>query len=1126
VYWLQTLHLGKNRWQSRAGGPDRRLAGAFFLLATISGLSATLYGQVPFATRTLRLVPGATVAEITIQPSSKVNFSVQILPTQTATLTLEEARQTFFVTWTDPTGKTHTPRANRAGQDAEIRFTLPGSGQGAHQFVVTTSSAKRPARVLVRVSALHAETPNDQTAMSAEESLAEGDFLWSKHDPKNAPEALAAYDRAIAEWKQLDDRAMLRRSLEWKGIYLAFTNGDAKAAVPLLAEATGIPDAGDIVQQASAWKTFGFVQTTLADYPDGWQDYAKALALFQQTGDRFNQEVLLENRGKLSRLTGDYDGALQDANAAADIARTLDDQVGVLHIQDDIGEIHLLRGEMQAAFDAYEKTLGLNSIHAGDPMIGFAETDLANLYHQLGAEEQSRDMLARANAFWEMHPYLIGQLATLIQEGKLETDSGDFLKAIETYEHGLRLARSADMKREEVFLFLGLGTVARKRGKNIAAANSFKRAFRLAVLLHESDALAEIYTAQGDLTLSANQPEAAENYYRQALNVAQQSFNESGTIAALGGLAHAEASLGRNEEADQHIGQALDGIENTRSFISAGSLRTAYFSSRHSYYDLAIQVLMHRNAQHPGSGYDRKALNIAERARARFLLDQMEQSGARSGENSNPALAASRSDTLRKLHLTESSLATLRANRQNPREARRLQARVADLLEQEDKIDAAISRAPPATEQIRRLSSNPLAARQNFIAQVQARLDPATALLEYWTGKNASHLWVVTPESVHSYTLPRSATMNALASRLTAESLAPFAGTPDSAEQFAASLADSQVHFAAAALRLGTTLLPPRAVPHGVHTLLVVGDGPLLSVPFEALRISQARGHLKSSVYLQSKYCIVREPSIGVLRELLQRPARQQPMKIALIADPVFSASDPRLVRRTVGNTDSSLHLASLSSRRAEDRANWETFTGADRLSRLSFAGQEARNIASLAGSAHSTLVLGFSANTQRVRSMDWGDYTIAHFATHALLNPAHPELAGVVLSTIDPSGDPQPGVLWFSDISELHMSVEMVVLSACQTANGKSMPGEGLVGISYAFFVAGSRRVVGSLWDVDDQATETLMHDFYTALIDGSLSPAQALRSAQRKMSENPRWSDPYYWAGFTIQGDWRPVP
>jgi CHAT domain-containing protein len=151
------------------------------------------------------------------------------------------------------------------------------------------------------------------------------------------------------------------------------------------------------------------------------------------------------------------------------------------------------------------------------------------------------------------------------------------------------------------------------------------------------------------------------------------------------------------------------------------------------------------------------------------------------------------------------------------------------------------------------------------------------------------------------------------------------------------------------------------------------------------------------------------------------------------------------------------------------------------------------------------------------------GQYRIVHFATHGLINSEHPELSGLVLSLVDENGKPQDGFLRMSDIFNLEMPADLVVLSACQTALGKEVKGEGLVGLTRGFMHAGARRVVASLWQVDDLATAELMKRFYSGMLKENLRPAAALRAAQTEMSGSSRWSSPYYWAGFVIQGEWR---
>jgi CHAT domain-containing protein len=145
------------------------------------------------------------------------------------------------------------------------------------------------------------------------------------------------------------------------------------------------------------------------------------------------------------------------------------------------------------------------------------------------------------------------------------------------------------------------------------------------------------------------------------------------------------------------------------------------------------------------------------------------------------------------------------------------------------------------------------------------------------------------------------------------------------------------------------------------------------------------------------------------------------------------------------------------------------------------------------------------------------------HFATHGILNSKQPELSGVVLSLLDEQGKPQNGFLRLHDVFNLNLPAELVVLSACETGLGEEVKGEGLVGLTRGFMYAGSPRVVVSLWSVDDEATSQLMVKFYKKMLQDGLKPAAALRAAQIEMWEQKQWQAPYYWAAFTLQGEWR---
>jgi CHAT domain-containing protein len=157
------------------------------------------------------------------------------------------------------------------------------------------------------------------------------------------------------------------------------------------------------------------------------------------------------------------------------------------------------------------------------------------------------------------------------------------------------------------------------------------------------------------------------------------------------------------------------------------------------------------------------------------------------------------------------------------------------------------------------------------------------------------------------------------------------------------------------------------------------------------------------------------------------------------------------------------------------------------------------------------------------VLKRDLSRFRYIHFATHGLLNSAQPELSGLVFSLVDETGQPQDGFLRLHEVFNLKLNAEVVVLSACQTALGKEVRGEGLIGLTRGFMYAGAPRVLASLWPVDDLATAELMKRFYRGLLKDNARPAAALRAAQLEIAKQKRWAAPFYWAGFVMQGEWR---
>ena len=233
---------------------------------------------------------------------------------------------------------------------------------------------------------------------------------------------------------------------------------------------------------------------------------------------------------------------------------------------------------------------------------------------------------------------------------------------------------------------------------------------------------------------------------------------------------------------------------------------------------------------------------------------------------------------------------------------------------------------------------------------------------------------------------------------------------------------------------------------------------------------------------------------------------------VLVVGDPVFDRRDSRV--RSGGQAKDAPRGTAL------ERSSKES--GAD-LERLWFTRQEVNAIAAIAGRDGVHKLVDFDASLDGVMSAGLASYRIVHLATHGLLNNKHPELSGLVFSLVDASGRPREGFLPAYEVYNLHLNADLVVLSACQTALGGDVRGEGLVGLTRAFMYAGTPRVVASLWRVPDSATAALMERFYQAMLSRRLAPAAALRTAQESIRRERRWAAPYYWAGFTVVGEWR---
>jgi len=376
------------------------------------------------------------------------------------------------------------------------------------------------------------------------------------------------------------------------------------------------------------------------------------------------------------------------------------------------------------------------------------------------------------------------------------------------------------------------------------------------------------------------------------------------------------------------------------------------------------------------------------------------------------------------------------------------------------------------------------------MAELSKELDRNTVVLEYSLGREASYVFVVTAEGIRELPLEGRARIETAARKLYA-AWSAHRDSPADCEALSRMLLE----------RVRDDIRGKRVV--------VVPDGALAYIPFDALYAGPGRRLIEDND-------VVAVVSLSSLKLMRDRTRDRQPASklVAVFADPVFSSSDPRVWPD---------HQAPAQTARDAELTRSAEDAGLAGLPRLVSSRREAAAIAARAPQKQRWEALDFDASLAAVRDPKLADFRIVHFATHGLMNSRDPRLSGLVFSLVDLQGRPRNGFLRADEVANLKLGADLVVLSACETALGKELRGEGLLGLARGFMYAGVPRVIASLWRVADSATTDLMSGFYQSLLGEHTPASAALRSAKLRLMRNPLRSAPYYWAGFTFEGDWR---
>jgi tetratricopeptide (TPR) repeat protein/CHAT domain-containing protein len=976
-------------------------------------------------------------------------------------------------------------------------------------------------------------------------------------------QALKLYNQALALSRQVGDKNEEARILTSIGVvYLNL--GDKQQTLKFYNQALALSrEVGDKSGEAGIINNIGLFYSDSGDKQQALKFYNQALALSRQVGDKNQEATTLNNIGSVYSDLGDKQQALKFYNQALLLLREIQYKSGEAKTLNNIGLVYDDLGDKQQALKFYNLALPLRR-EVGDKS-GEARTlnNIGLVYNSLGDKQQALKFYNLALPLSREVEYKSGEAKTLHNIGVVYDSLGDKQQALKFYNLALSLNREVGDKSTEAVILNSISLAYNSLGDKEEALKNLNQALPLSRQVGDKSTEAITLNNIGGIYNDLQDKQKALKFYNQALPLRREVEDKGGEAITLNNIAGIYNDLGDKQQAlklskkalplMREVGDksgeatvlsniawvyrdngnlqaalanskaAIDIIEDLRTKVDSNDLRTSYFATQQDTYKVHIDILMQLHRQNPSKGYDIQALNTSEKARARGLLELLTEANADIRKGANPQLIAQEKQLQQKIEAKEK----LRFEIVNDKNKKNDPASQAAAQRLEKEIQNHIFEYKQLTAKIKQ--SNPEYAALKYpeplnLQQIQQQLDKDTVLLQYSLGEKRSYLWTVTPDSLDSYELPKREKIETAANKFKellkkCAKLQNEMGINCHKDLKAEQKAKDFQEITQAATELSKLVFAPVSGKLAKKRLVIVADGALLEIPFAALSEPNQTNYQPLLVNRD----IVNLPSVSAIAihrsELKQR--QTAPKTLAVLADAVFSNNDERVTGKPPALAPELDLTRSLLQQAAKslNRAGWGRLKGT-----RTEAKEILESVLKFVPASETLQAFDFDANYNWVTDKRLKQYRFIHLATHGFAHPDNPELSRILLSAVDKQNKPLDRVnLLLGDIFNLDWGADLVVLSACETGLGKGVPGEGLIGLTRGLMYAGAEHAVISLWQVDDTATSKLIPQMYKAILEKNLSPAKALRQAQLQMWQKKEWRNPYYWAAFTSQGEWK---
>ena len=877
--------------------------------------------------------------------------------------------------------------------------------------------------------------------------------------------------------------ASLSDRREAEALALFIQAGDQQDSQKYLKAASLWEEMDDPLRQGFSWQQWAELQMRSGHHQLALEGFEKAEKYYREAQQsRLVVDMTLQSSRPLYELGRIElaENALQKTIAMAQ-EPDLQDLLAMAH--NNAGLFYHRRGRFNEALSQYDQAL---PIWRQLKELREEANTLQNCgatYLHVGSYRDAEDYLTLALTIWEELGSVFRQASVYMHLGWLHYRESHFEKAEALFRRALEICRINNFHRLESAVNDRLGSLLRDSGRFKEANACYQKALNSwgsdpsQDRAHTHLNLASLLIKQGDFF-------GAEAYLDEANGLFLKTEQTNALIHTKFLRAQIFEHRQQWDSAEVLVEEMLAEIFSMRDMAGRRNLRNDLLTSRINYFEYGLGFYARCHKIYPELNYTEKSLALYERIKAQGFLDSLQRQ--ESERNAfDIKLSARQTELRRQLHLAADRY-DLASQNIKSEELAHISQEIRRLRREHDSFNE-IEYEPTTFSSVLEPGS-----------ETAGLLDSETIILVYYLGDKFALLWSIDCEGLTLHELDNAQRINLLTKQIFRRAIKPI--TDPTLEH--------HIH------RLSRLILEPVSERLRFKKRLgIVSDGPLEIVPFQILK--------NENRPLVTTHRIMRVPSLSSLAFLRERRmTRRHPHKtIAIFANPVFSSSDSRILKSDLLRSDRSLSEGPqyrLLHRSMES-------IGLKEIPSLPYSGLEAEAIAKMVPKSQRHLAEGFDANLLAVKSGKWDQFRYLHFATHSILNYTAPELSGIVLSLVDPQGNPLRGFLRASDIEPLSLASDLVVLSTCKSAmSGISSRGGGPMGLPRAFLGAGAKSVLVSLWQVDDHSTSQLMTLFYHQLLKLGKPPAEALRTAQLEMSQYPQWSAPYFWAGFVLVGDW----